>query len=289
MKFVIITGLSGAGKTHVIHCMEDLGYYCIDNMPPVLLAKFAEVCYSSGGKINKVAMVIDIRGGDMFHQLLSEIDALEELNFNFEILFLEADDDVLVKRYKETRRKHPLANDGASLLDGIREERRVLDEVKKHADHVINTSSIKPTALKAMVQEIFEGGGNAGGLVINVQSFGYKYGIIIDGDLVFDVRFLPNPFYEEDLKMHTGLEKCVQDFVMKFEQTQEFLTKLEDLIKYLIPYYVEEGKSQLVIGVGCTGGKHRSVTLAIKLYEYLKSIGYNNTIITHRDVSRQSE
>ncbi len=288
MKFVIITGLSGAGKTQVIHFMEDLGYYCVDNMPPVLLGKFVEICNSSGGKIDKVALVIDIRGGDMFHELLNEIESLESMGCNFEILFLEADDDVLVKRYKETRRKHPLAKDGASLLDGIREERKILDEVKKRADNVINTSNIKTTMLKTVVQEIFDVDGNNGGIVINVQSFGYKYGIIIDGDLVFDVRFLPNPFYEEDLKEHTGLEECVQEYVMKFEQTNEFLEKLEDMIKYLVPYYIEEGKTQLVIGIGCTGGKHRSVTLAIKLYEYLKKIGYN-TIITHRDVLRQND
>lgn len=287
MRFIIITGLSGAGKTQVIHCMEDLGYYCIDNMPPVLLPKFAEICYGSGGKIDKVAMVIDIRGGDMFHQLLDEIKCLKDLNYSFEILFLEADDDVLVKRYKETRRMHPLAKEGVSLLDGIKKERCILNEVKKCADHVIDTSHIQTAQLKTAVKELFEGDKTKGGLVINVQSFGYKYGIVLDGDLVFDVRFLPNPFYEPDLKEHTGLEKCVQDYVMNFEQTREFLKKLEDMTQYLIPYYMEEGKTQLVIGIGCTGGQHRSVTIAIKLYEYLKENGYN-TIITHRDVSRQS-
>ena len=285
MRFILITGLSGAGKTQVIRCMEDLGYYCIDNMPPVLLPKFAEICYSSGGKIDKVAMVIDIRGGDMFNQLLSQINYLKELNYEFEILFLEADDSTLVKRYKETRRMHPLAKDGAPLLDGIRNERAILNNVKKCANHVIDTSNIKVSQLKEAVKKLFEGDSKSGGIVINVTSFGFKYGIIIDGDLVFDVRFLPNPFYIEELKEHTGLEKCVQDYVMDFKQTNVFLDKLKDMIKYLIPYYIEEGKTQLVIGVGCTGGQHRSVTLAIKLYEYLKEQGYN-AIISHRDIAK---
>lgn len=285
MRFIIITGLSGAGKTQVIRCMEDLGYYCIDNMPPVLMPKFAEICYSSGGKIDKVAMVIDIRGGDMFHQLQDQINYLSSLNYEFEILFLDASDDTLVKRYKETRRMHPLAKDGVSLPEAIRKEREILDNIKLRANHIIDTSTYKASQLKDVVRELFEGS-SFKGLVINVTSFGFKYGIVVDGDLVFDVRFLPNPFYEADLKEHTGLEACVQDYVMSFDQTKVFLEKLKDMTEYLIPYYMEEGKTQLVIGIGCTGGQHRSVTVAIKLYEYLKEAGYN-VIISHRDVAKE--
>lgn len=284
LRFIVITGLSGAGKSQVIRCMEDLGYYCIDNMPPVLLPKFAEICYSSGGKIDKVAMVIDIRGGDMFSLLLDQLNYLQNLNYEFEILFLEASDDTLVKRYKETRRMHPLSKDGSSILEGIRKEREILNDIKNRANHVIDTSNYKTSQLKDVVSKLFEGEISKE-IVINITSFGFKYGIVVDGDLVFDVRFLPNPFYEEDLKEHTGLESCVQDYVMGFEQAGVFLDKLKDMTKYLIPHYIEEGKTQLVIGIGCTGGQHRSVTMAIKLYEYLKSEGYN-VIINHRDIDK---
>ncbi len=284
MRFIIITGLSGAGKTQVIRCLEDLDYYCIDNMPPALIPKFAEICYSSNGKIDKVAMVIDIRGGDMFSELFNELNALKASGYNYEVLFLEANDETLVKRYKETRRMHPLARDGR-LIDGIAKERNILEYVRKKANHVIDTSMLTTSQLKDAVRELFEGSNAGGGIVVNVQSFGFKYGIVLDGDLVFDVRFLPNPFYKENLKNHTGLESDVQEYVLKFEQTQEFIKKLNDMVDYLLPYYIEEGKSQLVIGIGCTGGKHRSVTIAIKLYEYLKEKGYN-AIISHRDIQK---
>lgn len=284
MRFIIITGLSGAGKTQVIRCLEDLDYYCIDNMPPALIPKFAEICYSSNGKIDKVAMVIDIRGGDMFSELFNELNALKASGYNYEVLFLEANDETLVKRYKETRRMHPLARDGR-LIDGITKERNILEYVRKKANHVIDTSMLTTSQLKDAVRELFEGSNAGGGIVVNVQSFGFKYGIVLDGDLVFDVRFLPNPFYKENLKNHTGLESDVQEYVLKFEQTQEFIKKLNDMVDYLLPYYIEEGKSQLVIGIGCTGGKHRSVTIAIKLYEYLKEKGYN-AIISHRDIQK---
>ena len=200
MRFIIITGLSGAGKTQVIRCLEDLDYYCIDNMPPALIPKLAEICYSSNGKIDKVAMVIDIRGGDMFNELFNELNSLKASGYNYEILFLEASDEVLVKRYKESRRMHPLARDGR-LVDGIAKERAALDYVRKKANHIIDTSTLATAQLKDAVTELFEGNEDGrGGIVINVQSFGFKYGIVLDGDLVFDVRFLPNPFYKEKLK-----------------------------------------------------------------------------------------
>lgn len=284
MRFIIITGLSGAGKTQVIHCLEDLDYYCIDNMPPALIPKFAEICYSSNGKIDKVAMVIDIRGGDMFSELFNELNSLKASGYNYEVLFLEASDEALVKRYKETRRMHPLARDGR-LIDGISKERAILDYVKKKANHVIDTSTFTTAQLKDAVRELFEGSQMGGGIVVNVQSFGFKYGIVLDGDLVFDVRFLPNPFYKESLKHHTGLDSDVQEYVLGFEQTEEFIKRLNNMIDYLIPYYIEEGKSQLVIGIGCTGGKHRSVTIAIQLYNFLKERGYN-AVISHRDIQK---
>lgn len=282
MRFIIITGLSGAGKTQVIRAMEDLGYYCIDNMPPALIPKFAEICYSSNGKIDKVAMVIDIRGGDMFNELFNELNSLKASGYQYEVLFLEADDETLVKRYKETRRMHPLAKDGR-LIEGIQKERNILEYVRKKANYVLDTSALKPAQLKDQIKSMFESNEHGGGIVINVQSFGFKYGIVLDGDLVFDVRFLPNPYYKEDLRAHSGLDHDVQEYVMKFSQTDEFLKRLEDMVSYLIPYYIEEGKSQLVIGIGCTGGQHRSVTIAIKLYEYLKENGYN-AVISHRDI-----
>ncbi len=285
MRFIIITGLSGAGKTQVIRCLEDMDYYCIDNMPPALIPKLAEIFYASNGKIDKVAMVIDIRGGDMFAELFNELNNLKASGYSYDVLFLDAKDDVLVKRYKESRRMHPLARDGR-LIDAIHKEREILEYVKNKANHIVDTSNLSTTQLKETIREIVSEDGDSRSIVINVTSFGYKYGIIIDGDLVFDVRFLPNPYYKDELKHHTGLEENVSSYVLKFEQTQTFLEKLKDMVTYLIPYYIEEGKSQLVIGIGCTGGHHRSVTLATELYKYLKENGYN-AVVTHRDIQRE--
>ncbi len=285
MRFMIITGLSGAGKTQVIRCLEDMDFYCIDNMPPALIPKLAEIFYASNGKIDKVAMVVDIRGGDMFSELFNELNALKASGYSYDVLFLDATDEVLVKRYKETRRMHPLARDGR-LIDAIKKEREILDYVKNKANHIIDTSNLSTTQLKETVREIASDGNAERSILINVTSFGYKYGIVLDGDLIFDVRFLPNPYYMDSLKHHTGLEECVSSYVLKFEQTQTFLEKLKDMVSYLIPYYIEEGKSQLVIGIGCTGGHHRSVTLAMELYRFLKENGYN-AVVTHRDIQRE--
>lgn len=285
MRFIIITGLSGAGKTQVIRCLEDMDYYCIDNMPPALIPKLAEIFYASNGKIDKVAMVIDIRGGDMFAEMFNELNNLKASGYSYDVLFLDAKDDVLVKRYKESRRMHPLARDGR-LLDAIHREREILDYVKNKANHVVDTSNLSTTQLKETIREIVADGNSTRSIVINVTSFGYKYGIALDGDLIFDVRFLPNPYYKDELKHHTGLEECVSSYVMKFDQAKEFLEKLKDMVSFLIPYYIEEGKSQLVIGIGCTGGHHRSVTLAMELYRYLKESGYN-AVVTHRDIQRE--
>jgi len=284
MRFIIITGLSGAGKSHAARCLEDAGYYCVDNMPPALIPKFVEICYSSNGKIDKIALVIDIRGGDIFNQLLTELNALKASGYNYEILFLEASDEAIVKRYKETRRMHPLAKDG-KLIEGIWQERGMLKDVRARSNHILDTSNLSAAQTKAYLTDMFCDETDNTGIVLNVQSFGFKYGIVLDGDLVFDVRFLPNPFYIEDMRDHTGQDEDVQGYVLSFSQSQEFLARMQDMLSYLIPYYMEEGKSQLVIGIGCTGGKHRSVTIATKLYEYLKECGYN-AVLSHRDIKK---
>lgn len=285
MRFVIITGLSGAGKTHAVRCMEDFGYYCIDNMPPVLIPKFAELCQNSQGKLDKIAVVSDIRSGDMFSQLFEALTEMRKDGFEYEILFLDADDNVLIKRYKETRRKHPLAL-GGSLSDAIALERRLLLDVRKKSDNIINTSSLTQKQLRCELAAIFESEEYVP-LSINVLSFGFKYGIPLDADMVFDVRFIPNPYYIEELKEHTGLESCVSDYVLSFEQSRKFLGMMEEMVDYLIPQFIEEGKKHLVIAIGCTGGRHRSVTFAEEIYKHLSDEKRAVTII-HRDYKKDS-
>lgn len=286
MRFVIITGLSGAGKTQAVRCMEDFGYYCIDNMPPVLIPKFAEMCYCSQGKLDKIAVVSDIRSGDMFSQLFGALSEMKKKGFCYEILFLDADDSVLIKRYKETRRKHPLALDGR-LSDAIALERRLLAEVYKKADNIINTTNLTQQQCRSELAAIFQSADYVP-LSINVLSFGFKYGLPLDADMVFDVRFLPNPYYIEELKMHTGLESCVSDYVMSFEQSRKFLGMISEMADYLIPHFIEEGRKHLVIAIGCTGGRHRSVTLAEELYKHLLNNGNAVTVI-HRDYKKDGK
>lgn len=283
MRFVIVTGLSGAGKTQAIRCLEDIGFFCVDNLPPALVPKFADLCYQTGSKIDRIAVVIDIRGGKFFDDLFESLNVLKAHNFKYEILFLDARDDVLIKRFKETRRSHPLAPNGR-VIDGITEERRRLDEVKSKADFIIDTSNLLPRQLKEEIIHIFIENKKFEGIIISVISFGYKYGIPLDSDLVFDVRFLPNPFYVESLKRKSGKDDSVRQYVMKWPETNEFLKKIDDLVEFLIPFYIREGKTQLVISIGCTGGRHRSVTIAEKLYESLKEKGHT-VIINHRDIS----
>lgn len=282
INLVIITGMSGAGKTVAIQKLEDLGFFCVDNLPPVLIPKFAELLNESGGKFEKVAMVIDLRGREFFDSLfgaLEKIEAMEKIHY--QILFLDANDSVLVQRYKETRRHHPLAPQGLPV-DGIRLERQLLQELKGRADLIIDTSNLKPTVLKEKISMIFNKISKR--LTINVQSFGFKYGIPIDADLVFDVRFLPNPHYIENLRPLTGKNPEVSEYVFKWDVTKEFIKKLTDLVDYTLPYYQSEGKSQLVIGVGCTGGKHRSVAIAELLGNRYQD--QYNVRITHRDIER---
>lgn len=283
-KLVIITGMSGAGKTIAVQSLEDLGYFCVDNLPPVLIPKFAELIEQSKGRIAKVALVIDLRGREFFTSLTESLRFLKENHtLTYEILFLDATDSVLVQRYKESRRKHPLAPEGVPL-EGIQQERKLLEELKGLATQVIDTSSIKPNALKERIVSRFTDL-ESGSISINVISFGFKYGIPIDADLIFDVRFLPNPHYVEHLRPNTGQDPEVYDYVMKWNETQEFLSKLLDMLHFLVPQYKKEGKSQVVVGIGCTGGKHRSVAIA----EYLGKMLHNSETVFARVSHRDSE
>lgn len=284
-KLVIITGMSGAGKTIAVQSLEDLGFFCVDNLPPVLIPKFAELIEQSKGKIGKVALVIDLRGREFFTALSESLNYIREhYTINCEILFLDATDEILVQRYKESRRRHPLKPNGMPL-EGIKMERKLLEDLKGWANQVIDTSTLKPAQLKERIVSRFTQA-DQNRMSVNVTSFGFKYGVPIDADLIFDVRFLPNPHYVEQLRPHTGQEIEVYDYVMKWPETQTFLSKLLDLLQFLLPQYRKEGKSQVVIGIGCTGGKHRSVAVA----EYLgRTIGSSETEVvrvSHRDSER---
>lgn len=287
MQFLIITGMSGAGKSMCGKYFEDIGYFCVDNLPPSLIPKFAELKRQGNSNIEKIALIIDIRGGAMFLDLMPALHELEEMNIKYKILFLDATDSVLIKRFKETRRMHPLTPDGR-VADGITEERRILQPVKDQADYIIDTSNLQPLQLREEIIHLFLEGKTFTGLIVNVESFGFKYGIPIDCDLVFDVRFIPNPYYIPELKPKTGMDKEVSDYVMSFSESKIFLNKLVDMINFLIPYYVKEGKSQLVVGIGCTGGRHRSVTIANELFLRLKKKDVS-TVIKHRDIDLDSK
>lgn len=284
MRFIIVTGMSGAGRTQASHCMEDMGYYCIDNLPPVLIDKFADICAHSQGKLEKVALVMDLRGGYLFDQLTEELSNLKANGYEYEILFLDSGEDTLIKRYKETRRKHPLASEG-SIVEGIRREREILSPIRAVADYIIDTSNMTLGNLKKKMEELFSLGDNKSNFYVEVESFGFKFGMALDADLVFDVRFMINPYYVESLKKKTGLDKDVYDYVMNDKVTKEFTEKLTDMLDFLVPKYIEEGKNNLVVAIGCTGGKHRSVTIAEFLSDYLKENGVK-TVVTHRDIER---
>lgn len=282
IEVVVITGMSGAGKTVAVQAMEDLGYYIVDNLPPVLMPKFLELIEQSAATNHRIALVMDLRGREFFDALSQALDHLQKNDrFSYQILFLDASDDVLVQRYKETRRRHPLAQDGPPL-EGIRQERELLKELKGRAQQLIDTSDLKPAQLREMIGQRFSK--DRPTFSVNVISFGYKYGIPIDADLVFDVRFLPNPHYIEEMRSKTGLDKEVSRYVLKWKESQDLARKLEDLLTFLLPHYQREGKSQLVIAIGCTGGKHRSVTLAEHLGQFLAA-DYH-TQVTHRDIDK---
>lgn len=281
MQFTIVTGMSGAGKTQVIRFLEDSGFFCMDNLPPAIIPVLAEMFFSINGKYDKIAFVIDSRVGDMINELLDNLKILKESGYEYKLLFVTARDEVLVKRYKETRRTHPISSNGG-LLESIAIEREMLDGIYHEADAVIDTSDYSLSQLSKRLREIYEDS-SKDEFTVNVMSFGFKYGIPIDSDLVFDVRCFPNPFYVDELKYKTGNDKDVQDFVMASSSSVEFVEKLQEMIKFLLPLYIEEGKNSITISVGCTGGKHRSVTMANKLAETLTD--YNVNII-HRDIKR---
>jgi UPF0042 nucleotide-binding protein len=284
-KLVIITGMSGAGKTIAVQSLEDLGFFCVDNLPPVLIPKFAELIEQSKGKIGKVALVIDLRGREFFTALSEALHHIQEnYTLNYEIIFLDATDASLVQRYKESRRRHPLAPEGLPL-EGIALERTMLEELKGLATQVIDTSDLKPLQLKEKISSRFSNLERSS-IFINVISFGFKYGIPIDADLIFDVRFLPNPHYIDELRPHTGRDPEVYDYVMKWPEAQTFLSKLLDMMNFLMPQYVKEGKSQVVVGIGCTGGKHRSVAIAEYMGKIMGSSDTEIVRVSHRDADR---
>ncbi len=282
MRFVIVTGMSGAGKQTAMKMLEDMGFYCVDNMPVPLIDKFIELFSGPGSEVSKVALGLDVRADQDFDEAERTILSLRRKEYPFEIIFMDADDKVLIKRYKESRRVHPLAGSD-SLESGISRERDILKNVKKSADYVFDTSNLLTRVLKEELDKIFLQDGEYANLIIRVLSFGFKYGIPADADLVFDVRFLPNPYYIDELKLMTGNDAPVHDYVMSFPEAGEFLEKVCSLLHFLIPNYIKEGKHQLVIGIGCTGGKHRSVTLACEIYERLKKQGKYGITISHRD------
>lgn len=285
MRFVIVTGMSGAGKSTALNRLEDMGYFCVDNLPISLISKFAEMAYTPGSEIQRVALGVDVRSGEALGKLEDVLEGMAAASQKYEILFLDAADEVLVKRYKETRRTHPLAR-GGRVDRGIAQEREKLAFLKCHADYIIDTSKLLTRELNMELEKIFVEGREFKSLVVTVLSFGFKYGIPADADLVFDVRFLPNPYYIDELKKQTGNDKPVQDYVMGFDVSHVFLNKLTDMVQFLLPNYVQEGKNQLIIGIGCTGGKHRSVTLANKLFESLSLQNDYGIRIEHRDIGK---
>lgn len=285
MRFVVVTGMSGGGKSTALRMLEDAGFYCVDNLPVPLIEKFVELIAAPGGEVSKVALGLDVRADQAFEDVQHVLEKLRENGYHFEILFMEATDSTLVKRYKETRRVHPLSPEGR-VEDGIRKERAILNDIRNKADYVIDTSKLLTRELKEELDRIFVRNEEYNSLMVTILSFGFKHGIPADADLVFDVRFLPNPFYIDELKHKTGNDREVQDYVMGFREAHIFIDKLSDMIEFLIPNYIKEGKYQLVIGIGCTGGKHRSVTLANQLYNRLKDKSGYGLKIAHRDVGQ---
>ena len=287
-QFVIITGLSGAGKTQAAHFLEDLGFYCVDNLPPALIPKFAELCNQAGAQLQRVALVVDIRGGDFFDNLFAALGELEEAGTKYRIIYLDAADETLVRRFKETRRRHPLAPRGL-VLEGIKEERHRLEDIKAQANHIIDTTGLSTAQLKEEIRRVFASElAGAGELTATVISFGFKYGLPLDVDLVFDVRFLSNPFYVENLRPLSGYQEEVRNYVLQNQLAGEFLQRVVDLLVFLIPHYQREGKNNLLVGIGCTGGRHRSVVIARELAHLLGQRG-KQVVAEHRDIEKTEE
>ncbi len=284
MRFVIVTGMSGGGKRTALKMLEDMGFYCVDNLPIPLIDKFVELIATPNSEISKVALGLDVRADQDFERATEIISNMRANGYSFEVIFMDANDATLIKRYKESRRVHPLsASQAERVEDGIAKERKILEKMKQNSDYVFDTSRLLTRTLKEELDKIFVTGEGYNNLMVNILSFGFKHGIPADADLVFDVRFLPNPFYIDELKFKTGNDKPVQDYVMSFPEAGQFLDKLEDLLRFLIPGYINEGKYQLVVAIGCTGGQHRSVTLANELYGRLKSGAGYGLSVSHRD------
>ncbi|MDR3599904.1 MAG: RNase adapter RapZ [Desulfosporosinus sp.] len=287
LELVVITGLSGAGRTQAMQSLEDQGFFCVDNLPPTFLVKFAELCAQSRGKVSKAAIVCDLRGGEFFSSLSEALSNLEKEGFHLQVLFLDASDETLIRRYKESRRRHPLSPHGR-VLDGILAERQQLEELRIRADNIIDTSHLTSQQLRSQVAELYGKVQGLGQMAVSVISFGFKYGIPMDADLVMDVRFLPNPFYIETLRPLTGEHALVQDYVFGNPMTQEFMEKYLALLEYILPNYVKEGKTHLVIGIGCTGGQHRSVAISERVGQFLRERGYAISV-KHRDAAKNQK
>lgn len=287
MEFLILSGMSGAGKSRAAAILEDMGYYCVDNMPAELIPKFAEMCIATKGRYEHVVLVTDVRSGADFNSLFKALDCLKDLDCNYRILYFEASTDTIIRRYKETRRRHPLAIDGVSTKQVIESEHKMLESVRVRADFIVDTTNLSIAKLREQLLSLFLSNGNPDkSIIITVMSFGFKYGVPPESDLVFDVRFLPNPYYILELRSQTGRDVAVRDYVMQWQQTHEFLEHLYGLIDFLIPQYIEEGKTSLVVSIGCTGGKHRSVALTEVLSEHIAERGYQSTSM-HRDTGRE--
>lgn len=285
MEFLIITGLSGGGKSQAADIIEDLDFYCVDNMPAALIPRFAELCAATKGRYEKVALVTDMREKNGVQEIISALKNLKNMEFGYKILFMEADNPVIIKRYKESRRPHPLTKKGDSIDDSIARERELMQPIRDAADYIVNTSHLTLGQLQNELYTLFSGNAADRPISLNVVSFGFKYGMPLDADLVFDVRFLPNPYYVETMRQHSGLDEDVRDYVFSFAQTKEFMIKLTDMIEFLLPQYIEEGKYSLTIAIGCTGGRHRSVAIAEALGEALRNRGLNVASI-NRDINR---
>jgi len=288
MEILIISGLSGGGKSKAASFLEDMGFYIVDNMPAAMILKFAEFCAGGNGRYDRVALVYDVRTASSFTELFDVLDTLKTMDGVCRMLFLEAAPDVIIKRYKETRRKHPLADQVGSLAEAVKKETEMMAPVRQRADFVIDTSCFSTAQLRGELLKRFgDEEGQKGGIAVSVTSFGFKYGLPLEADLVFDVRFMPNPFYIDELRHQTGLDAPVADYVMNFQQTKDYLKRLEELLAFSLPLYAEEGKTSLTIAVGCTGGHHRSVAVTHALTEYIHSLGYQVTE-NHRDINRSN-
>jgi len=287
MEILIISGLSGGGKSKAASFLEDMGFYIVDNMPAAMILKFAEFCAGGNGRYDRVALVYDVRTASSFDELFEVLDTLKKANGQCHMLFLEASPEVIMHRYKETRRRHPLSDAEKSLEDAVRREREMMEPVRNRADFVIDTSRTSTGQLRKELLKLFGDAVQKGGMSVHIMSFGFKYGLPAEADLVFDVRFMPNPFYIEELRYQTGLDCAVRDYVFDFQQTQDYLSKLEELLAFSLPLYAEEGKTGLVIAIGCTGGHHRSVAVTHALAQFIQKLGYQTTEI-HRDIQRSN-